>query len=284
MQVDYCLILAAGHGTRMGRIGKELPKVLWPVFEKSILELEIAYAKKLGIKKIYINTHTHHDLIEQHLKERGLINDVVLLHEKKLLGSGGAFHNLARQKEINYKGKVLKLNGDLFYMMPKGEATEACLDSDANLFAVKVLGGSHYNELILNDELELVDIKKNESCNSFYTFSGVGVVDLNSLERTPGESSFFDSVARFNENKVKVTCPKRECEYWDFGTLERYYVSMTSLAQMIQSNEESEFVSFLKEAGAINLEKIGRNEVVAGDFIIGDGKVIYDKKIEELVL
>ena len=44
MIVENALILAAGAGTRMGEIGKVLPKVLWPVFECSLLELEVLYA------------------------------------------------------------------------------------------------------------------------------------------------------------------------------------------------------------------------------------------------
>ena len=46
MQVDYVLVLAAGKGTRMGEIGKKIPKVIWPIFNKSILELEVLHAKK----------------------------------------------------------------------------------------------------------------------------------------------------------------------------------------------------------------------------------------------
>ena len=52
------LILAAGKGTRMGEIGKVLPKVLWPIYERSLLELQVQYAKSLGIKDIYIKNHS----------------------------------------------------------------------------------------------------------------------------------------------------------------------------------------------------------------------------------
>ena len=49
MQIDYALILSAGLGTRMGEIGKILPKVLWPIYFKSLLELQIRYCQSLGI-------------------------------------------------------------------------------------------------------------------------------------------------------------------------------------------------------------------------------------------
>ena len=56
MKVDNILILAAGKGTRMGEIGKKIPKVLWPIFDKTLLEWQILYAKQfVGNAQIYIN-------------------------------------------------------------------------------------------------------------------------------------------------------------------------------------------------------------------------------------
>ncbi len=70
MQVKNALILAAGKGTRMGEIGKRLPKVLWPIFEKSALELEVAYAKELGAENIYINSHHYTDELLSFVEKR----------------------------------------------------------------------------------------------------------------------------------------------------------------------------------------------------------------------
>ena len=56
MKVDHVLILAAGKGTRMGKIGKVLPKVLWPIFAKNLIELQVSFAKKLAPNSnIYAN-------------------------------------------------------------------------------------------------------------------------------------------------------------------------------------------------------------------------------------
>ena len=72
MQIDYCLILAAGFGTRMGEIGKSLPKVLWPIFERSLLELQVEYAKSLGIQKIFINLHHQKDIILDYVQNKSV--------------------------------------------------------------------------------------------------------------------------------------------------------------------------------------------------------------------
>ena len=39
MLPERVLILAAGLGTRMGPLGEVLPKVLWPVFELSLIHI-----------------------------------------------------------------------------------------------------------------------------------------------------------------------------------------------------------------------------------------------------
>jgi NDP-sugar pyrophosphorylase family protein len=108
--------MSAGFGTRMGSIGKKLPKVLWPVFEKSIIELQVAYARSLGIDNIYINLHHMGEQIEEFCKSKASFEGVKFLWEKpEILDIGGAIHNLASQPEVKYKGKLLVLNADQFF-------------------------------------------------------------------------------------------------------------------------------------------------------------------------
>jgi NDP-sugar pyrophosphorylase family protein len=114
MQIDYALILSAGLGTRMGAIGKKIPKVLWPLYFKTLLELQIRYCQERGVKKIYINTHFLHDEIVKFLENSKLQGLVTILYEDPLLDSGGAIHNLANRAEINYNGNLLLVNGDQF--------------------------------------------------------------------------------------------------------------------------------------------------------------------------
>jgi len=72
MQIDYCLILCAGIGTRMGPIGEVLPKPLWPIFESTILELQIKYAKEMGVKKIFVNGFHQAEIIKEYLEKKKL--------------------------------------------------------------------------------------------------------------------------------------------------------------------------------------------------------------------
>ena len=53
MRVDECLIFSAGLGTRMGELGRILPKPAWPLFETTLLGAQIEFALELGCRRIF---------------------------------------------------------------------------------------------------------------------------------------------------------------------------------------------------------------------------------------
>jgi len=166
MQIDYCLILAAGFGTRMGKIGQNLPKVLWPIFEKSLLELQVAYARSLGAKKIFINLHYMGEEIEKYCILRSAFDGVEFLWEKPdILDIGGAVHNLASQPSIKYRGKLLILNADQFFYIKKDDLAQILkpyLKEPAVLFSYMVNSALGYNALEIDENHKVKGIVKNK--------------------------------------------------------------------------------------------------------------------------
>ena len=217
------LILSAGFGTRMGEVGKKIPKPLWPIFESNMLGVHIKRLKKMGVENIYINTHYYAEMIEDWIK-KSKIENVTVLHEKEILGSGGAVHNLKKQTGLNET--VFCVNADVFYLL-KNEHYQNALDlmkknqATALLFAVNIDANAPYNRLKIENDL-LTDIVSSSSLSApKCTYSGVGIVDLSKLELVEGKSSFFNTVANYKEKKVSAMAGL-DIEYWDFGTLEMY--------------------------------------------------------------
>lgn len=235
MQVDYALILSAGLGTRMGEIGKKLPKVLWSIYFKSMLELQINYCEDLGVKKIFINTHYLHEEIESFLKKHDLFKKVTVLHEDPLLDSGGAIHNLAAYPGVDYNGNLLLINGDQFLFFEKSFWDEALVKlkgARAVLFGIKVDKNAAYNETVLKNGC-LVEIKKNiEKKDDYTTYSGLGILNLNGLMPVRGISRFFETVANYKTERVDFVVPDK-FEYWDFGTAEIYAENIFKLSAPI---------------------------------------------------
>jgi NDP-sugar pyrophosphorylase family protein len=253
MQIDFALILSAGLGTRMGEIGKKLPKALWPVFYKSLLELQIDYCHDLGIKKIFINVHFLADEIKNYIKSDKKFKDIILLHEDPLLDSGGAIHNMAQRNDVNYKGTVLLVNSDQFLFFDKKYFQEALTnlkDARASLFGIKVDKAAKYNETILVNG-QLKEIKKSNGMNDYVTYSGLGILKLDGLKPVPGISRFFETVTDYQKEKVCFVVPE-SFEYWDFGTAEIYFNSIKNIFQNLKENKKTWLMDFLYLHNAFN--------------------------------
>ena len=252
MGIDYALILGAGLGTRMGELGKVIPKILWPIYFKPMLELQIRYCEDLGISKIYLNTHFLHDEIISFLKTSKLKDKITILHEEILLDSGGAIHNLASRSEVNYKGNLLLVNGDQFLFFNKKHWDEARLrigSCRAVLFGIKVKKEATYNETIIHNS-KLHEIKKNNDQTSDYiTYSGLGILNLNGLKPVSGISKFFETVANYKNERVDFVTPD-SFEYWDFGTAAIYAENIFKLKN--DSERVGEMGKFLNKHLAFN--------------------------------
>lgn len=260
MRIDHCLILAAGFGTRMGAIGQKLPKVLWPVFEKSLLELQVAYARSLGITNIYINLHYMGEQIEEHCKEKSAFEGVTFLWEKpEILDIGGAVHNLATQ--VKYKGKLLILNADQFFYIKKDDLfkyLEPYSKRPAALFSYWVNSSSGYNALEIDGNRFVKGIVKNADlppATQVETYTGISYVDLGQLEKVPGVSKFFDSVCPFKTKEIPTILLKN-VDYWDFGTVKRYWESCYRILSTYKAQSTHPFLRFLVSERALKTWKI----------------------------
>lgn len=259
MQIDYCLILSAGFGTRMGEIGKTLPKVLWPVFEKSLLELQVEYAKSLGIRKIFINLHHQREQILNYANSKSIFDDVEFLVEEEILDIGGGIHNLARQ--VHYKGTLLVLNADQFFLMDKkflDQSLGKLSDRVALLFSYVVDPRLGYNCLEVTQDKTLKGIipaEKLKTTSSGVTYTGNSLINLTKLKPHDGKSAFFHSVANYQDNEVLVE-GVIDNDYWDFGTAVRYWLTMHKIINTYKIQSTHPFLRFLVNAKAIKSWKI----------------------------
>lgn len=253
MQIDYCLITAAGLGTRMGPIGQVLPKILWPIFETTLLRLQVEFAKEWGAKKIYLNGHFLSPLVLSYIEENNL--PVTFLHEETLLDVGGAIYNMAKQPEVNHQGKLLVLNGDQFLFFPKEkfqEAWELLPTYDAVLFGISVPSGAGYRQTVIQDH-ELVNITPPLADGPAYqTYSGVSLFNLERIEKLQGIRPFFESIADYHTRKIAFM-PLDQYSYWDFGTSDRY---ANSLFRCLEDGQ-GEMAHFLDRTKGWDRQKVG---------------------------
>ncbi|MFY7994288.1 MAG: sugar phosphate nucleotidyltransferase [Bacteriovoracaceae bacterium] len=262
MQINHCLILAAGFGTRMGPIGQKLPKVLWPVYEKSLLELQVLYARELGIKNIAINIHYMKNEMLDYIESNKVFKDVTLLiEEPEILDIGGGIHNLARLPEVNYQGRLLVLNADQFFYMNPQEFFKRLAPFEKDpliLFNYLIDPKDGYNSLVCNTDREIIELKKNADIlhlDRAETYTGISLIDLSVLDKIFGPSKFFESVCPFMKKKVKAVL-LMDIDYWDFGTVSRFWKTSFLIMETVLKNPAHPFIEFLCRNEALDLDKV----------------------------
>ncbi len=105
------VILAAGLGTRMQLLIRNLPKVMLPILGKPLLEQQILYLRQYRIEEIYINLFYKSEVVLKYFKARRFIKDnLKFFVEERLSGTGGAL--LHFKKGLNET--TLVLFGDVY--------------------------------------------------------------------------------------------------------------------------------------------------------------------------
>jgi mannose-1-phosphate guanylyltransferase len=89
------ILLAAGLGTRLRPITDTIPKCLVPIKGKPLLGYWLDSLANTGITSILINLHHHADQVIEFIDNRSDPNDITLVFEKELLGTGGTIRENA---------------------------------------------------------------------------------------------------------------------------------------------------------------------------------------------
>jgi NDP-sugar pyrophosphorylase family protein len=83
------MVLAAGFGTRMADLTREVPKALLPVAGRPMLAHAIGALRGAGCTEVIVNCHHHAEQIVRHLQGTDYGLPVHLSQESEILGTGG---------------------------------------------------------------------------------------------------------------------------------------------------------------------------------------------------
>ena len=106
------LILAAGFGTRLGKLTEDKPKALVEVGGRAILDHNIRKLLNAGISEILINTHYLADQVEDFLKKQPYRELVITVFEPLLLGTAGT---VKANWDFFKSGDFLVMHGDNYF-------------------------------------------------------------------------------------------------------------------------------------------------------------------------
>lgn len=90
------LLLAAGLGTRLRPITNYTPKCLVEINGKPVIWYWFNILRRNGFEEIFVNTHWLHQKVYEYVLSSEWSEFVTLLHEEKLLGTGGTIKKNSR--------------------------------------------------------------------------------------------------------------------------------------------------------------------------------------------
>ena len=226
------LIFAAGLGTRLANLTKEIPKALVEVDGKPMLLHAIEKMISVGVTRIVINMHHHADKLESFVQGLNFEGVEILLSDERgeLLETGGGLIKAAPLFDMSkpiilYNSDVItgaNLNDMISYHKKnKGLAT----------LMVKKRETSRYflfdNELCLSGwenitSGERIVTRNNDSLNS-YAFSGIHIVNPEIIELLGEKRKFSITQGYLNlSEQYPIYGWKDWSEYWfDIGTPEK---------------------------------------------------------------
>lgn len=104
------ILLSGGFGKRLKPLTDYLPKPLIPICSYPIIEWQIRYFKKFGIKDIVICSGYRADQIQKHLESKNLGVRLTYSVEREPLGTAGAIRKASKYIDTEY---FFVANGDI---------------------------------------------------------------------------------------------------------------------------------------------------------------------------
>ncbi len=227
------LILAAGFGNRLQPYTKTLPKPLFPIANRPLIDIHILRLIEAGCEQIFVNVHHLHQKIEEYIRLRNYPVPVVTRYEKPILGTGGAIKNLCNELD---GAPFLVINGDIFsdidyrkvyqfHCNHDNPATLALID-DPRFNTVSVDGQQFITSFSKQNQPEKTDPGREKT----YTFTGIQVIDPLIFDYIP-ENAFYSSIDAYRkiiaDGRRIVAMILENVKWNDVGTPEQYLETAT---------------------------------------------------------
>jgi len=238
-------ILAAGLGTRLGELSKEIPKALIKINGEELLGVLINHLKRKGYKEFLINVHHHSQMVLDYLTDNNNFDVQIHISDERdeLLDTGGAV--LKARDYFTGNIPVLIHNVDIISEVDYAELLNYHLKNQS-LASLCVRKRNSDRALLFNDNMELkgwMNKKINKykwvgsplSNYSSFAFSGIYLVNpefINKIKLT-GKFSIIDAWLSI-AGSIKIKAYLDNSENWfDLGTMEKIKLAESYLKNRI---------------------------------------------------
>ncbi len=200
MKINTALILCAGFGKRLNPLTLDIPKPLLKINDHTLLENCINFIKKLGIKKIILNTFHKKKKIYDFLEKRNFDLDIQVIDDgEKILDTGGGI-----KKMMNYSNEstFYTFNTDTIW---KEEFIDSIKKMENFYFLndikniLLVVNKSYSFDKNLKGDFDLIKNKLQKNSNSEFIYTGCQIISKDLLMNN--ENNIFPIAEIWDELK-----------------------------------------------------------------------------------
>ena len=186
------MILAAGRGTRLGELGRRIPKALVEVGGEPLLARQLSYLSRVGVDRVVVNAHHLAEQIVEFVRERSHPIQVEVSVEPELLGTAGGLR--AALGRFDDASPIIVIHADTIVDAPRGRLVSNHISAAANAtIAVNWLEDTSGKGVVEVDETGvIVDfVEKPEQPRPGLANAGVYVVEADLVKLAP-KGCFYD--------------------------------------------------------------------------------------------
>jgi len=261
-------ILSAGKGTRLLPYTNILPKPLFPILGKPIIEIILDQLKNLGITFIGINTFHLKDKLISFLKsyqEKNPQIEIRIFEEKELMGTGGAIINAKNF----FKEETLIINSDILTNFNFKKFFHFFNQSFSPIVMVLYQGENNNVEVDINFST-IISFRKQKEDN--LTFTGIQIIDPQIIKYFPFKKDLIEIYQNLIKQGIKISAYIENNSYFkDIGNIENYLKAHEDI--LIKKVKIPE-TAFYSEPIIVKTEKIGSNVVFKDWVYIEEGTFI----------
>ena len=250
INVSKAMIMAAGVGSRLDPLTREIPKPLVPIANEPVMDILFKKLCSLGIRDVICNTYYHADKIIERYTNNKLGINFNYIKENELSGTAGGVKKCQHFFDKGETFIVLSADGLSDADIKKGIETH--LNSGAiatiGIKQIKKEEVPHFGVVVTDDRGFITEFQEKPSiieAKSNFINTGIYIFNYKIFDYIP-ENTFYDFaknvfpklLAEYAINTFEIT------EYWsDIGTLEQYKQSTQDLFEQKYTFEHASIMS-----------------------------------------
>lgn len=279
------MVLAAGYGTRLRPLSLKLPKPMFPVVNRPLVDFALERLVNLDIGDVAVNLHYLPDPIRNHLEKGSRFGQQITFSEEpKILGTGGGIKAI---REWISNETFCVTNGDTIFLGDLSPVLETHRKKGAlaTLALLPTLEIGRFGAVTLDHQDNITDIAGHVTKNPegrTGIFVGFHILESELFNHMPNRDRFCIVndvyIPLIKEKPGSVAGAFVSGEFFDMGTPEDYLIgNMTLLSKYL--NASSAFVEGCRHLGD-NVFVGDRVHLGRGVNLIGPCLIANDARIE----